>query len=90
MLGNQKHSHPPPCALPVVQVSLQVWGVQGAGARRGRGATQVSDVASAKERRARWVCWVVLTCSSATLYNLSGAGCLCSAFYQVECLEMLI
>lgn len=86
MMGDQKHSlseHPPPCALlhsAVKRVGLQLWGAWGAGARRGHDTAQVSDVTSVKERRARYVGWVVLTCSSAVLYNLSSVGCLSSCF----------
>lgn len=44
------------------------------------GSAQLSDVASAKERRARWVCCVILTCSSAMLHNPSSVECLYSCF----------
>lgn len=47
---------------------------------RGRGTAQLPDVASVKERRARWVGCLILACSSAILYNLSSVECLYSCF----------
>lgn len=63
--------------------------MRGGGPKGGHGTAQLSDVASAKKGRVRYVSCVILTCSSAMLYNRSSIECLYLC-YQVECLEVSI